>query len=340
MTAAINDTKKYMPMLLMNSKLQKGSISEFIHTLKDPEARDMALAEYYYFTGKHKESTDITSKYLDSKDTGLKVSAWLMYIFCNLTLCRPKETQRGISYIREILESDIISRTEAETEAMYVMVANAANILIHLEIEGVPDIKNHVKYLPPGFRVMSCYMMAHQAYLKGEYNKGLGIVETCLSLEGESYLIPTIYLYLSGAMNAMSVDNVELGKEYFTKAFELAKPDGLIEPIGEHHGLLQGLIEICLKKSDEESYRNIIAITYRFSYGWRRVHNPQTHENVADTLTTTEFTIAMLASRGWTNNKIADYMKININTVKTHLTNVFNKLNIGNRKDLKQYMLK
>lgn len=49
-------------------------------------------------------------------------------------------------------------------------------------------------------------------------------------------------------------------------------------------------------------------------------HNPHTNEDVADNLTTTEFTIAMLANRGWTNKEIAEYMDITQRTVKQHLT--------------------
>ena len=68
--------------------------------------------------------------------------------------------------------------------------------------------------------------------------------------------------------------------------------------------------------------------------------NPDTNEYVADNLTTTEFTIAMLASRGWTNQEIADYMKITLRTVKQHMTCIFNKISISNRKQLKEYMLR
>lgn len=60
----------------------------------------------------------------------------------------------------------------------------------------------------------------------------------------------------------------------------------------------------------------------------------------ADTLTTTEFSVAMLANRGWTNNEIADYLEVNVNTVKSHITSVFNKLGINSRKELNEFMLK
>ena len=95
-----------------------------------------------------------------------------------------------------------------------------------------------------------------------------------------------------------------------------------------------------MKEAYPEDYRRIIEITYRFSYGWRRIHNPDTNEEVADNLTTTEFTIAMLANRGWTNAEIAEHMNMTLRTVKQHLSSVFHKLNIDNRGQLKAYMLK
>lgn len=94
------------------------------------------------------------------------------------------------------------------------------------------------------------------------------------------------------------------------------------------------------EKRISKGLARIIDITYRFSAGWRRIHNPDTNEDVADNLTTTEFTIAMLANRGWTNKEIAEYMDITQRTVKQHLTCVFNKLNITNRKQLKDFMLR
>ena len=58
-----------------------------------------------------------------------------------------------------------------------------------------------------------------------------------------------------------------------------------------------------------------------------------------DDLITTEFVIAMLAARDWTTQEIAEHLKISPNTVKTHIFVAMRKLNVKNRKDLKQYML-
>lgn len=115
----------------------------------------------------------------------------------------------------------------------------------------------------------------------------------------------------------MSLKDVDAAKAHFGAAWDIARPDGLIELIGEHHGLLQGLIEACLKSQYPDDFARIIEITYRFSYGWRRIHNPDSGEDVADDLTTTEFTMAMLACRGWTNAEIARHMGVSPGTVKT-----------------------
>ena len=61
---------------------------------------------------------------------------------------------------------------------------------------------------------------------------------------------------------------------------------------------------------------------------------------MADDLTTTEFAIAMLVARGWTNREVADHMNISENTVKTHVARIRKKLHINDRRELKKHMLK
>ena len=45
-------------------------------------------------------------------------------------------------------------------------------------------------------RLWGCYVMAHEVYFSGEYEKSLGIVETFLSLSPKNYPIAMIYLHL------------------------------------------------------------------------------------------------------------------------------------------------
>ena len=166
------------------------------------------------------------------------------------------------------------------------------------------------------------------------------MVEATLAMQGESYPISAIYLHLVAVMDYMSLRQQARAQAHLLAAWELARPDDLIEGFGEHHGLLGGMLEAVIKKNWPEDFKRIIAITYRFSAGWRKVHNPATGHDVADNLTTTEFAVAMLAARGWTNQEIGEHMNISPNTVKRHISMVLQKLEIEHRQDLKQYMLK
>jgi DNA-binding CsgD family transcriptional regulator len=58
---------------------------------------------------------------------------------------------------------------------------------------------------------------------------------------------------------------------------------------------------------------------YRFSWGWRRIHTPDTGHEAANNLTTAEFSAAMLTAQGWTSREIAAHMNVSPNTAKRHL---------------------
>lgn len=330
-----------VPMLLMISPFPLGGCREFIESIEDIPQREVAYAEYYYFCGQHEKAVEYAEKYINYEDIMLKLSANLLYIFANLSLDRINSARLSLDQLQVCLKKAMAEDVDHNTRACCVFVASMAKTVLHLNIgNDMPQLSEYVVDFPKGMQLWSAYVLAHRAYLNNEYERSLGIVQTSLMMCDRVYPLAMIYLNLVAAMDLMNLKQTDRGKEYFMKAWELARPDDLIEGIGEHHGLLQGLIETCLKKDYPNYYKRIIDITYRFSAGWRRIHNTDTNEDVADNLTTMEFTIAMLANRGWTNNEIADYLEIAPRTVKQHLSCVFNKLNITNRKQLISFMLK
>ena len=219
-------------------------------------------------------------------------------------------------------------------------MAFAAAVLLHLPLpEEMPPTDEFLPLLPPGLRSFALYVQAHFLYLQGDYGKSVGIVEATLDMGAAQYPIPAIYLHLVAVMDYMSLRQTDKAQEHLLSAWKIAGPDDLIEGFGEHHGLLGGMLEAVIKPEWPEDFRRIIAITYKFSSGWRKIHNPETGHEVADDLSTTEFAAAMLAARGWTNTEIGVHMNISANTVKTHLSQAMKKLHVESRKDLKQYML-
>ena len=329
-----------VPMLLMSSAFPLGRCIEFIESIDDVPQKEMAYAEYYYFSGRHEKAVEYAEMYLNCEDIMLKLSASLIYTFANLSLDRIHSARFGLERLNEYLKEAMLEETDKKTRACCVFVATAAHTLLHIPVGDLPPLAEYLSEFTKGMQLWGAYVLAHKAYLVKDYQRSLGIVQTCLMTCSKTYPIAMIYLNLVAAMDLINMKETEKAKIYFMKAWEISKPDDLIEGIGEHHGLLQGLIEACMKKDYPEDYARIIDITYKFSAGWRRIHNPDTNEDVADNLTTTEFAIAMLANKGWTNKEIAEYLGITQRTVKQHLTCVFNKLNIENRKQLKNFMLR
>lgn len=329
-----------MPMPLMNTAFVPGHCKEYVESIQDVRLRDIARAEYFYFSGQAEEAAQLAELYLSHPELSLRLSACLIYAYANLTLGQIRRTRQALAGVRGILTS-ADAHTPLQLRAAAASIVTAAAVLLHLPLpEDVGPLQEHIRFLPPGLRMFALYVQAHHTYLQGDYSKSIGIVETAFAMQTETYPIPSIYMHLVAVMDYMSLKQPEDAQAHLLTAWELARPDDLIEGFGEHHGLLGGMLEAVLKKDWPEDFKRIIAITYRFSAGWRKVHNPVTGDDVADNLTTTEFATAMLAARGWTNQEIADHMGISPNTVKQYISTTLQKLNIKQRKDLKQYMLR
>ena len=325
-------------MPLMNTPFEVGQCMKIIENTEDTDKKGIMLAEYYYFSGQPEKAILATEPYLNAEDTDIRLSAYLIFTYANLSVGQITRAKHALLELKNALSN---AEDFPEVRAAQAFTAVTSAVLLHLPLsENVPSIQDYLYLLPNGIRLFALYVQAHYTYLQEDYGRSLGIAETALALQPQIYPIPTIYLHLVAVMNYMSLKKPDKAKEHLLAAWEIARPDDLIEGFGEHHGLLGGMLESIIKPEYPEDFKRIIAITYRFSAGWRRIHNPATGHDVADTLTTTEFAIAMLAARGWTNQEIGNHLNISHNTVKRHISTVLQKLNIEQRHELKKYMLK
>ncbi|MEE0755637.1 MAG: helix-turn-helix transcriptional regulator [Fournierella sp.] len=326
-------------MPLMNTPFRPGHCMEAIEGMKAGPTRDIALAEYHYFSGQAEKALEETQVYLTAKDAGVRLSACWIFAYSCLTMGRIDHARRALHEIRSTLTAG--GGAAAPGRAIEAFVAFAAAVLLHLPLpEEMPPTDEFLPLLPPGVRAFALYVEAHYLYLKQEYAISAGIVEAALAMGAAGYPISAIYLHLVAVMDYMSLKKTERAQAHLLAAWDIARPDDLIEGFGEHHGLPGAMLEAAIKPKWPEDFKRIIDITCRFSSGWRRVHNPVTGHDVADDLTTTEFAIAMLAARGCTTQEIAEHLNISANTVKTHIAEAMRKLDIKTRKDLKQYMLR
>ena len=325
-------------MPLMNTAFAPGHARKAAEGFAAGARRDIALAEYAYFSGNASEAAEVAGPYLESNDLGIRLSACFICAYANLPLGRIGHARTCLELARDVVAE--ASEKDPRLRAAEGFIAEAASVLLHLPVpESTPDAREIAPLLPPGLRAFAFYVRAHATYLAGDYARSLGIAETALLTQSSVYPIPTIYLHLVAVMDLMALRQPEKARGHLLAAWELAQPDDLIEGFGEHHGLLGGMLEAVIKPAWPEDFRRVIDITYRFSAGWRRVHNPATDDDVADNLTTTEFAASMLAARGWTNQEIAQHLGVSVNTVKSYISSSLSKLGIASRQDLKNYML-
>ena len=324
-------------MPLLNTPFQPGKCLAAVEAMAAGAQRDIALAEYHYFSGHSEEAAREAEPYLTSSDMGARLSACFIYAYANLPL---GHIQRARFALNE-LKAALAGRKDApEMEAASAFVAAAGAVLLHLPLpEDLPEIQRFLPLLPPGPRSFALYVSAHYRYIQGDYAASAGIVEGGLAMGAAQYPIPAIYLHLVAVMDYMGLRQTEQARAHLLSAWELARPDDLIEGLGEHHGLLGGMLEAVIKPKWPEDFKRIIDITYRFSAGWRKVHNPDTGHDVADNLTTTEFAVCMLAARDWSNPEIAEHLHISLATVKRHLSSAMRKLDVPQRHDLRKFML-
>lgn len=326
-------------MPILNTVFVPGYCQQYLKEMTDGPEKGIAMAEYYYFRGEPEKAVQKAELYLHSTEKSLKLSACLICAYANLSVGQIYRAKLALHELKNTLQEEKKHMTP-ELQAAESFVTFAATVLLHLPLpEEIPDLKEYLSVLPPGLQLFALYVQAHYRYLEGEYGKSLGIIETALALQRKEYPIASIYLHLAAVMDDINLKQLEEARKHLLAAWEIAQPDDLLEPFGEHHGLLGGMLEAVIKPEWPEDFRRMISITNRFAEGWRKIHNPLTGHDVADNLTTTEFTTAMLAARGWTNKEIGEHLKISTNTVKRHVSTVLQKLNIKQRKDLKKYLL-
>lgn len=268
-----------VPMPLMCTAFVPGQIDAAVAGISDPDSRTIATAEALYFRGQAALAAKTARPYLDATDSALRYSACFICGYASLSINRIADARRCLA---GILDTPTDEESPA-VHATHILFASAASVLLHLSSPySAEEFYPLAAHLPEGLRLFASYVMAHALYLRGEYGRSLGMAENALIMKQGSYPISELFLHLAASMACMSLKDVDAAKTHFGAAWNIARPDGLIELIGEHHGLLQGLIEACLKSQYPDDFARIIEITYRFSYGWRRIHNPDSGEDVAD----------------------------------------------------------
>ena len=224
--------------------------------------------------------------------------------------------------------------------AIYDALRYLLAVFFHTDGEIEPLREEHTALLPDGTRLYLLYAVAHALYLQKRYQEALGVARSALMMAAGRFPSVCVYLNLVGSMVATNLHDAELAAQFFHRAWQLAEPEDYIQPFVEHHGMLQGQIEKYIRDTQPEQYSRIAEKVMAFSRGWMKIHNPDSVNKVTDRLSPYEFSIAMMAARGKSNQEIAEYLHISVNTVKFHLSGIYQKVEVSNRRELENYLNK
>ncbi len=97
--------RKHIPMPLLNSAFPLGQCTRYIEKMEDEDERNIAWAEYYYFSGQAEKAAEAVELYLNSPDDALRYSAAWIYAFSNLTCDKTALTKYAIGIIKRTCRS-------------------------------------------------------------------------------------------------------------------------------------------------------------------------------------------------------------------------------------------
>ena len=334
-----SENKKRTVLPLVGSAFEPGGAKEAIERIQDKELSEIAQAELYYFSAQAENCVKIVENYLSSEDIMLRLSADMLYTFANLTLGNAKEAQSSREDVYKCLKWVFQEDETNEKKASCVFAFYVISIFIHIPPEeNIPPLEKYIPYLPIGQRLFASSLLAHETYLRMEYAKAQGIVQSAMLMSDGTYPISMIYLNCVAAMCQINLREQEEAKKSVSFAWEMARKDRFLEPFIEYHGLLQGVLEACVRKSEPEVYKKLVDGVIAFSRGWMKIHNPKMQKAVTDLLTPLEYSIAMLACRDWTNQEIGEYLGLSVNTVKHYVSRILEKLHIDKRDKIKEFV--
>ncbi len=227
-------------MPLMNTPLRRGHCEETIQNMPAGPRREIALAEYHYFSGQAEKAMQETERYLTAGDWGHPAFRRAgSFAYSCLTMGRIDHARRALREIQNTLGASGRGAPMAGPCRPLSPLGRRCCCTCRCRRK-CRRLRNFCPCCPPGLRAFALYVQAHYLYLKEDYANSAGMVEATLSMGAAAYPIPALYLHLVAVMDYMSLKQTDRARTHLLAAWELARPDDLIEAFGEHHGLLGG----------------------------------------------------------------------------------------------------
>lgn len=325
------------PFVLTVACYNPGEAEVFLHSLQDEEKKQIGLAELAYYRGHAEHTQSLIAPLSQTKSISTQIGVFLMGVIAAMLTEKPESILNNYRFLQNISAAAEKTTKYAKTGSLFSLYCN---ILVHNTAAiHFPDFGVDAFAVEEALKPMAIYAYARYLLLTGDVGRGIGLAEGTLINMKPLRPVAAIYLSLVIAAGYITKGRWDKAEYYFTYARSLAAPDGIVAPFAEFRCLLSGLVEKCLRNEKSGDYKRIIDLSTVYLHNWIFVHNALTGSTVSDKLTLTEFNVAMLAARDASNADIAEMLSISVNSVRSHLRNIFNKLNISSRKQLQDFVI-
>ncbi len=334
------------PFTLTTGKFPVGKAKEFCLSSDDRLKRDFALSELSFYRGEIRAAEKSFSVIAKTPSASSAAAGKYFMPDCALFSGRPwdfiriyNDSQNCALRFGKRAQKNIIPAKNAFDNVS----DNAFIVRMNIEMNAcskvvIPEENVDKVFVPYDLRQLFFYYYSCYLINTGDAGKAIGIAESSLVFgDGESP-IQDILLNLVISRGYAVRHEWAKSERYFKSAWETALPDGFILPFAEYRSLLFGVLERCLRYDYPSEYKKILKLSGKYRKSFVHVHNEITGGKISDLLAPAEQNVASLAASGASNTEIADFLKISVNSVRSHLRNIFNKLNIKSRKELKEYI--
>lgn len=348
-----------IPSPLVVSPYQSGSCSQFVESVSDKTTKSIMTMELLLHQGRFSEAADAVHN-VGMPSNILEAACIDLYriLLCmrdgnhSLATAIQQNFVQNVpdARVAKLVRTSIEACADPQTEGprFIAHVKECHRYLAHLSgiLVGEPGCeKRAAQPSETGDTAMGSLMAcidAYRATQAGDYAYACGICDAIRSLTAHQHPLLNAYALIIQSASLMHCGRETDAQRLYLQAFEILDADKLYLPLGIAYAFSCGLPEACLRKPYRREYKAMSAIYKSFVAGYAKAHAKLPFAPLLTTdqlalLSPLEASVACLAATNRSNAGIAQFLGCTSHTVKYHLANIYSKLGISRRTELRPH---